>query len=140
MERREALADLEAFAKRCIAAERFPEAHHRFTAAACPTCGVVPLALTIEHHTGSKKGDFKGKILGRCGTCGREFSVLSFTGPQRKFVSQEQPACRCGSIHFLVGECERIEGDDGLPGFFDEGVVVGKCGACGRNRTFVYTD
>lgn len=140
MEHREALADLEAFAKRCIAADRFPRACHRFTAAACPTCGVVPLALTIEHHTGSKKGDFKGKIIGRCGTCGRKFSVLSFTGPQRRFVSEEQPACRCGSVHFLVGECERIEGNDGLLGFFDEGVIVGKCGTCGRNRAFVYTD
>jgi hypothetical protein len=140
MERTEELADLEAFAKRCIAAERFPRDYHRFTAVACPICGVVPLALTIEHHTGSKKDNFRGQIIGRCGTCGRTISVLSFTGEHRKRVSQEQPACLCGSIHFLVGECERIEGDEGLPGFFDEGVVVGKCGTCGRNRVFVYTD
>ena len=140
MERGEALADLKAFAKRCIAAERFPNDTHRFTAAACPTCGVVPLTLTIEHHTGSKKQDFKGRITARCGTCGRSFSVLSFTGPHRKPLREERPECRCGSVDFLVGECERIERDDGLPGFFDEGVVVGKCVVCGRNRAFVYTD
>jgi hypothetical protein len=27
-----------------------------------------------------------------------------------------------------------------LSGFFDEGVVVGKCSECGRNRVIVYTD
>jgi hypothetical protein len=25
-------------------------------------------------------------------------------------------------------------------GFFDEGVVVGHCSQCGRNRAFVHTD
>ena len=34
----------------------------------------------------------------------------------------------------------RIEGDEGVMGFFDEGVVVGKCSNCGRNRVFVHTD
>ena len=140
MEGRETLADLEAFAKRCIAAERFPNDIHRFTAVACASCGVVPLALTIEHHTGSRKADFKGRITARCGTCGRKFSVLSFTGAHRKQAREEQPACRCGSSRFLVGECERIEGGEGLPGFFDEGVVVGKCECCGRQQAFVYTD
>jgi hypothetical protein len=27
-----------------------------------------------------------------------------------------------------------------LLGFFDEGVVVGKCSDCGRNRALVHTD
>jgi hypothetical protein len=40
----------------------------------------------------------------------------------------------------VVCECERFEGGDGLSGFFDEGVVVGKCSECGRNRVMVYTD
>ena len=140
MDRREALADLEAFAKRYIAAERFPNDIHRFTAAACPRCGVVPLTLTIEHHTGSKKQDFKGRITAHCGTSGRTFSVLSFTGAQRKPVREEQPECRCGSVDFLVGECERVERDGGLPGFFAERVVVGNCVVCGRDLAFVYTD
>jgi hypothetical protein len=39
-----------------------------------------------------------------------------------------------------VAEYERIERDDGMIGFFDEGVVVGKCSRCGRNRALVYTD
>jgi hypothetical protein len=39
-----------------------------------------------------------------------------------------------------VGECERIEGDEGLMGFFDEGVVAGMCAQCQRNRVLVETD
>jgi hypothetical protein len=27
-----------------------------------------------------------------------------------------------------------------LKGFFDEGVVVGKCSQCGRNRALVHTE
>jgi hypothetical protein len=41
---------------------------------------------------------------------------------------------------FVVCECERFEGDEGVFGFFDEGVVVGKCLECGCNRVMVYTD
>ena len=41
---------------------------------------------------------------------------------------------------FSFGECERFEGDEGLMGFFDEGIVVGQCARCGQNRVFVYTD
>ena len=40
----------------------------------------------------------------------------------------------------LFAECERIERDDGMMGFFDEGVVVGKCAQCGQNRALVHTD
>jgi hypothetical protein len=36
--------------------------------------------------------------------------------------------------------CERIEGEEGIPGFFDEGVIVGKCILCNRNMAFVFTD
>jgi hypothetical protein len=55
-------------------------------------------------------------------------------------LREEKPACECGNITFIVGECERIEGNEGVMGFFDEGVVVGKCSRCGRMRAFVYTD
>jgi hypothetical protein len=134
------LSDLEKFARKCMAAGDYPGDYHPFKLLGCPTCGVVPLRLTIEHHTGSKKGDFKGLIYGRCSVCGGEGSIFSFTGKHRKRLREETPVCRCGNALFLVAECERIEGDEGLPGFFDEGVVVGRCWQCGRNRAFVHTD
>jgi hypothetical protein len=55
-------------------------------------------------------------------------------------MRDEKPKCKCGHEQFYVGECERIERDEGVMGFVDEGVVVGKCFRCGRNRAFVYTD
>ena len=140
MKYRTALSTLETFARKCIAAHRYPNDYHLFTPAKCSACGVVPLKLTIEHHSGSKKGDFKGVIFGQCSECGGKERILSFTGKHRKRVREEKPVCKCASVHFLVGECERIEREDGMLGFFDEGVVVGTCIECGQNRAFVYTD
>jgi hypothetical protein len=134
------LSDLEKYARKRIAAHRYPGDFHFFRPFKCDTCGVVPFALTIEHHTGSKKGNFKGKIFGECAECGTRKRLFSFTGKHRERLREEQPACACGKKQFLVGECERIERDEGVMGFFDEGVVVGKCSECGRNRAFVYTD
>ena len=134
------LSDLEAFARRSIAAQRYPNDYHFFTLFKCDGCGVAPFELIIEHHTGSKKGNFKGKIFGLCSECGSRKRVFSFTGEHRKQLREEKPVCKCGHKEFLVGECERIEGDEGVMGFFDEGVVVGKCSRCGQNRVLVYTD
>ena len=134
------LADLEAYAQKCINADRYPDDYHHFKLFRCQSCGVLPLELTIEHHTGSRKDDFKGVILGRCSACGSEERVFSFTGAHREPQRKEMPACKCGSKQFFVGECERIERDEGILGFFDEGVVVGRCAQCGRNRALVYTD
>jgi hypothetical protein len=134
------LSDLEAFARKRIAADRYPNDAHFFTAYTCDACGVAPFELTIEHHTGSKRGDFKGVIWGVCTECGTRKRLFSFTGAHRKRLREEKPACTCGHAGFLVGECERIERDEGIMGFFDEGVVVGKCSHCGRNRALVYTD
>ena len=61
------LSDLEAFAKKRIAARRYPNDIHFFTPFRCDACGVAPFELTIEYHTGSKKGDFRGIIWGECG-------------------------------------------------------------------------
>jgi len=72
--------------------------------------------------------------------CGVEKLLFSFTGGHRKKVRAEKPRCVCRNDSFLVGECERIEGDEGLMGFFDEGVVVGTCAICGKNRVFFFTD
>jgi len=140
MTHRNSLSDLEAYARKRIAAHRYPNDAHFFTPARCHTCGVVPLKLTIEHHTGSRKGNFKGVIWAQCSVCENRERIFSFTGKHRKPEREVEPVCKCGNAHFLVGECERIERDEGLMGFFDEGVVVGKCSACGRNQALVYTD
>lgn len=137
---RDTLSDLEAYAKECIAAQRYPNDYHFFTPVECPACGVVPLVLTIKHHTGSRTGNFKGVILARCSVCGGQRRILSFTGKHRKPTREESPVCKCGNASFIVAECERMEGDEGVLGFFDEGVVVGRCAQCGQNRVFVYTD
>jgi hypothetical protein len=134
------LSDLEAFARKRIAAQRYPDDYHFFTPFRCDACGVVPFELTIEHHTGSKKGNFKGVIWGECTECGNRKRLFSFTGEHRERLREEKPVCRCGNESFLVAECERIERDEGVMGFFDEGVVVGKCSHCGRNRALVDTD
>lgn len=96
--------------------------------------------LRIEHHTGSVKGDFKGVIHAECSVCGCEARVFSFTGEHRNVLRVERPTCDCGNRTFLSGVMERIEGDEGLPGFFDEGVIVAQCVACGRLTALVYTD
>lgn len=132
--------DLEGYARQRIAAHKYPGDYHSFRMFVCDHCGVIPLALTIEHHTGAKKSNFKGIIFGRCAQCGTEKRVFSFTGAHRKPLKVEKPVCKCGNDHFWVGECERIEREDGIMGFFDEGVVVGKCSGCGHKRAFVYTD
>lgn len=92
------------------------------------------------HHSGSEEGDFKGQIFARCMSCHRRHRIFSFTGRHREPVRELQPMCRCGGAGFFVAECERIERGEGLPGFFDEGVVVAKCAECGCNQALVYTD
>jgi hypothetical protein len=134
------LSQLESFARKQIAAERYSNDYHFFRTARCETCGLVAFELTIEHHTGSKKGDFKGVITGLCPSCSRTTRILSFTGQHRAPQRTERPQCNCGHAQFYVGECERFEGDEGLMGFFDEGVVAGQCANCGQNRVLVLTD
>ena len=134
------LSDLKRYARDRIDAQRYPNDAHIFHPKKCPTCGVVPLELMIEHHSGSKANNFRGIIFGTCTECNDTARIFSFTGEHRTPEREEKPMCRCGSTHFLVGECERIEREEGLLGFFDEGVVVGKCAACGDKRAFVYTD
>ena len=133
-------SDLEAFARACLAADRYPDARHFFRPFCCDACGGDAFALTIEHHTGSTDGNFRGVIRGECAACGNRQRLFHFTGPHRRPLQEEKPVCECGHRQFVGGECERIEGDEGLMGFFDEGVVVGQCCRCGRKQAFVYTD
>jgi len=134
------LASLHTYGKRRLAAHRYPGARHTFTAYSCPHCGLVPLMLRIEHHTGSRKRNFRGMVFARCSVCGWEDRIFSFTGKHRSYLSEEKPACPCGETGFYVGMVEHIEGDDGLPGFFDERVLVGECSRCGRGTAFLFTD
>lgn len=134
------LADLKNFAYKCIAAQRYPGDFHTFNPARCSECGNIAFELTIEHHTGSQKSNFRGLIWAQCLSCGAEERIFSFTGKHRQRIRDEKPRCICGNSGFFVAECERIERGDGTLGFFDEGVVVGKCSICDRNRAFVFTD
>lgn len=140
MNDKNSLSDLEAYARKRIAAEKYPNDIHISKQSECANCGVVPLELTLEHHTGSKKKNFRGVIMAKCSQCGEQNQILSFTGKHRKPEREEKPKCKCGNNKFYVCELERIERDEGIPGFFDEGVVVGQCSECRKNRTFVYTD
>ena len=126
---RQTLSELEKYARKQITAERYPNDAHFFRPYACDACGVVPLKLTIEHHTGSKRGDFKGVIWGECTLCGARKRVMSYTGNHRKPLREEKPAAP-GHTTFVVAEMERIERDDGMMGFFDKGVIVGQCARC----------
>lgn len=134
------LSGLEDFARQCIDSQNHPQDIHEFTQFVCSSCKSPALRLTIEHHTGSEQGDFKGILWGECSACGYLDRLFTFTGESRKPLLEERPVCECGGRDFQVGMCERTEGEEGIPGFFDEGVIVGKCILCHRNRAFVFTD
>lgn len=136
----DSLADLEAFCRKCIAADSFPGDDHVFTPFACETCGVIAFAVTIEHQAGSKERNFRGLIHGVCKLCGRRQRLFLFGREHRETLRTETPACTCGNEDFLVAECDRMEREGAVPGFFDEGVVAGRCSRCGENRAFVYID
>lgn len=133
-------SELDDFAKQCINSQAYPEDIHNFSLFSCSECKSEGLKLTIEHHTGSEEWNFRGIIWGECTTCGYLNRLFTFTGDSRRAIREERPVCECGSRDFIVGLCERIEGAHGIPGFFDEGVIVGKCILCNRNKAFVYTD
>ena len=138
MNEAESLKRLEVFARDQIAADRYPLDRHVFRTVTCSTCGAAGIRLEIEHHTGSRKNNFRGRVQGFC-ECGAKFLVLQFTGPHRLPERVERPRCAgCGHDHLLVAELERYE--SGLPGFFDEGVLAGRCTQCGHQQTLLFTD
>lgn len=133
-------SDLEAFAREQLRADRYPGDAHPFTVFRCPSCGVVPFELIVEHHTGSRADNFRGRVFGTCARCGEPALLFNFTGGHRRPLREERPVCSCKGDRFFVAECERVEGPGGLTGFFDEGVIVGRCASCGRNVALLYTD
>jgi hypothetical protein len=134
------LAELEDFARDCINADNHQADDHIFIMYQCHSCKRDSFILSIEHHTGSEEWNFKGIIWGECTNCGYLGRLFTFTGEHRKKLREEKPVCECGNRSFVVGQCERIEGEQGIPGFFDKGVIVGKCCNCHRNTSFVFTD
>jgi hypothetical protein len=140
MELPELLAPLEDFAKQCINSQNYPDDIHNFIVYNCSSCKSSLFKITVEHHTGSEEWNFRGIIWGECSDCGYMMRLFTFTGDHRDKLRDERPECECGNRSYMAGQCERIEGEKGIPGFFDEGVIVGKCTTCNRNRVFVYTD
>jgi hypothetical protein len=131
---------LRAFAEKKIAAEKYPSDYHVFRTFECDACGKTHFSLVIEPHTGSTKGNFKGVIIGVCHQCQESKKLFSFTGDHRQPLPAEKAVCSCGNDTFYAAMCERYEGDEGVMGFFDEGVIVGQCTSCGKNQAFVFTD
>jgi hypothetical protein len=131
-----ALSALEAFARHAIGAGHYPGDVHPCTVAECERCGVAPLELTVEHDEGDRSCDFRGVVWMRCTQCGAQRVLLAVTAsPEREpLVQIERPACVCGATAFYVVLCERLEVWDGVPSFFDEGVMAGQCAGCGRLR------
>lgn len=134
------LASLRTFALNALAAEKYPRADHRCRTPSCPACGTAPLEVTVEAHTGSTRPNFRGVVYGRCSRCGSETNIFRFTGPRRRPEDKKRLTCSCGHNEFWIAICERVEGDEGLPGFFDEGVVVARCANCGRQQIVVAFD
>lgn len=131
---------LEDFARLSINSQAYPDALHTFTLYRCSSCGSSEFKLTVEHHTGSEEWNFRGIIWGECAGCGYLMRLFTFTGEHRERLREERPECDCGNRSFITGQCERFEGEQGIPGFFDEGVIVGRCTLCNRNKAFVFTD
>ena len=102
MSDRLSMSGLKKYAEEELAAHRYPNDRHTFRPASCDNCGVTAVSVTIIHHTGSEKGDFKGQIVTKCSNCGVEKNFLTYTGSHRKPESEITPACHCGNNSFLV--------------------------------------
>jgi len=140
------LLDLKEFALKKIAAEKYPNDYHWIKIFRCDICGITPLRIKLEHHAGYRLGssisnDFVGIFWGTCTKCDKKIKFFSITNEYSKTVRVEYPKCgKCGNDAFYVLECERYEGENGLKGFFDEGIVVGKCSECNTLMVIVQTD
>lgn len=133
-------SELAEFARDCLGKRDRSRARYTFRLYACPACAGQVFILTVEHHTGSEVNDFRGIIHGQCVACDESTRLYAFTGEHRQIVEEEGAVCSCGGNHFMAAECERFEGAGGLQGFFDEGVVVTYCVACGENDRLVMAD
>lgn len=132
---------LEKFARKVLQANKYPQNPHIFKILNCKTCGPIDgLTVHIEHHTGSSKEDFKGKITAKCHNCKKKQILVSFTGPSRKKIAEDIVVCPCGNQKFLIGEFERFSDSQELVGFFEEGIIVGECDQCQHHQVLAQTD
>ena len=134
------VTELSDFSREKLNSKDYPDYIHNFTLFECSSCKSSVFRLTLEHHTGSEECNFRGVIWGTCKACGYLMRLFTFTGNHRERQREERPECECGNRSFLSGQCERIEGEKGIPGFFDEGVIVGKCDECGCKKSIVFYD
>ncbi|TFG28375.1 hypothetical protein EU528_11305 [Candidatus Thorarchaeota archaeon] len=137
--------ELEAYAKEQINAVAYADDVHTCNHFRCSKCEqVVPVSLLISYSEACDDArpaqDFAGTVYGTCGKCGSTDSLFGIIRGSYLETEEEHPVCSCGSNSFFVCMCERYEGAQGLQGFFDEGVLVGKCSKCGSLRTFLFTD
>jgi hypothetical protein len=137
--------DLEEYAKEQINAAAYPDDEHRCFLYPCSNCErVVPFIVRISYSVACDEArpayDFAGTVHGTCIRCNQEQKLFGIIRNNHPEEEQEHPVCLCGSNAFILCMCERYEGPSGLAGFFDEGVLVGKCETCGTFKTFLYTD
>ena len=133
-------SSLEGFARDQIRADLYPTDHHPFKLFACEPCGLGPYNVVVSELEGSEKGDFHGTVSGTCRSCGTNEVLFSCTSGAQAVTRTEQVRCECGGLWFWVAMLDRYEGEEGLPGFFDEGVLAGQCALCGQNRAIIFTD
>jgi len=137
--------ELENYAKEQINAEAYADDVHICTQFRCNHCELIaPFSLLISYSNACDENrpasDFAGTIYSTCSICGSVETPLSIIRGNHPEAEKEHPVCSCGSNSFFLCMCERYEGAHGLEGFFDEGVIVGKCSSCGSFRTFLFTD
>ncbi len=137
--------NLDEYAKEQLNVSAYADDVHVCTTFQCEYCGrAVPFSVLISYSEACDKArppsDFAGTVYGTCTECGTGKILFSIVTNGRPEVEDEHPVCSCGSDAFILCMCERYEGEYGLAGFFDEGVIVGKCAVCGTNRTFLFTD
>lgn len=137
--------DLEEYAKKQINASAYSDDIHICNQFRCKQCAdIVPFSLLISYSEACDNmrpaQDFAGTVHSTCSKCGSKGVVLCIKRGEYSEVEQEIPRCSCGSDTFFLSMCERYEGAYGLEGFFDEGVLVGKCSRCGNLKTFLFID
>lgn len=137
--------ELEEYAKLQINAAAYADDVHICNHFECGQCKeVVPFTLRISYSDACDDArpaqDFAGTVFGTCSKCGSTDSIFGIIRGNWPETEQEHPVCSCGSDSFILCMCERYEGAYGLQGFFDEGVLVGRCSNCGIPRTFLFTD
>jgi len=110
----------------------------------CDVCGWVALRMKITEYDDSQQHDFHGSVDGECAQFGSSWQLFEVASSRcvdgewqnnRQIAKVEHPVCHCGGEAFYTAIYNLYESD-----FFDEGVLVGKCAKCGKNKVFVRLD